>query len=177
MNKYDLKIEMVLNGEYKLGNGNAIIKDIDQNDVKNFVNTKIKPEKIMNRCAKKVYNMNLEYNGNICGDCENFVFCPKVRDSEKRSLKAYPYITDGIEIILIDKEMHDSYLEACKTYNELKDNEDFSIEDDLEFRSTLNLTGREVSHILVTGCKKFVDDSKKVKEKVTDVKAYFKEHK
>lgn len=166
MNEYDLKIGLVLNKEYKFVSGNSLIKNVPQSNVKDYVRDKIKTPILMNKYARRLYKVDQTFKSNICGDCANMLICPKVRDREKRALKAYPFIIDGIEISLCDKKVQKVYLEALEKYNELKKDEHFFLDDYPELKLDLCNEGKEVVHMTVFECKNFIsDEEKEAKEK------------
>lgn len=167
MSKYDLKIELVLDGKYKNINASNSIKNFKDSEVERLVKDKIKPTKLMNKMLKKIDNEKEPFQGNICGDCKKMLKCPKVQDKEKKTFEHYPYIQDGIKIILLDKEKRQVYEDAIKTYRELSNNYDFFIDDNKDLKERLASDGKEVVHLAVFGCSLYEPEE-------IDIESYFK---
>lgn len=157
MDKYDIKIGVVLNGKQHLIDGKSII-DVKENKLPMYIRHKIKPNDLMTKAVKHIYNIDVSFDGNICGYCARMLHCPKVTEQEKRLLKGYPYITDGIEVILIDNEIRSTYNDALKEYNVRKNDPDFYLDGDRRLEDALNNNGIEVPIISVFDCKKFISD-------------------
>lgn len=169
MEKYKIKIKTVLNGKYNLTSGDKIINDKKIRNLPAYLRNKVKPYDLMSKVVKDIYNININFKGNICGDCALMLSCPKVRDKEKRLLEAYPYITDGIEVILLDKEVREVYERALAIYKQRQQDPNFYMDEDKELDDALNNPGIDVPVISVFGCKKFIADNantvKKTKHK------------
>lgn len=105
MDRYNIELQVVFNGKHDTLNGKFLLKDTNTGNVRRYLTDKIKATKIMDTYVFKKYGLNIHFKANICGDCVNMLRCPKVRDKEKRPSENYPYITDGLEILLIDKEI------------------------------------------------------------------------
>lgn len=164
MEKYSSKIVAIINKEQKVMNGNLFFdKSID--NLPRFINNSIKPASLMKEVAKKGFNIDKDYKGNICGDCKLMLYCPKVRDEEKKVLNKYPFITEGLEVILCDNAIRYEYLKALEEYNKLKDNKDFFIDDYGELNSKLQNNGIDVALITVFKCNKFIPDDEPIKIK------------
>lgn len=165
MRKYDAKIEVVLNGKYKMVDANSIINTDNKRNLPEFIRGKINPSDLMHETLRRIYNINVNFKGNICGDCARMLSCPKVMDKEKRLLKAYPYITDGLELILIDNDVRNTYENAIKEYKSKEKEPDFYLDDDANLKARLQDNGIDVSIISVFGCREFVPDDyvKKIK--------------
>lgn len=159
MGKYKIRIKTVFNGRYNLINGDKIINDNNIRNLQTYLRDKVKPADLMSRVINDIYNININFKGNICGDCALMLDCPKVRDKEKRLLESYPYITDGIEVILLDKEIREAYEKALAIYKRHQEDPDFYIDDEKELDDALNNPGIDVPVISVFGCKKFIADN------------------
>lgn len=158
MEKYDIKVRIVFNKQYYLINGNKIGESISDKKIKQYIRDKVKTSKIMNNFVLMKYGMNPNFKINLCGSCKNMTKCPKVRDKEKRDLKYYPYIESGIEVILIDRELNESYDMAVKTYKDLVEQDDFDIEDYPKLKEDLSDNGTDVPLISVFECHNYIDD-------------------
>lgn len=158
MEKYDIKVRIVFNKQYYLINGNKIGESISDKKIKQYIGNKVKTNIIMNNFVLMKYGMNPEFKINLCGSCKNMTMCPKVRDKEKRNLKCYPYVESGIEVILIDRELKESYDKAVKTYKDLTEDIDFDIEDYPELKESLSDNGIAIPLISVFECSNYKDD-------------------
>lgn len=157
MGKYIIKIVAVHKGKYKVLDGNPFISK-DTKDLPRYISTKIKPSSLMKSVVKEAYGINKNFYGNICGNCVYMLTCPKVMDNEKKLLKSYPFITDALELVLIDNEIRNDYEKAQKEYKEKIEQPFYQIIDDKELTERLKNTGISVPLISVFGCKKFKPD-------------------
>ncbi len=157
MKKYVIKIVAVHKGKYKVLDGNPFISK-DTKDLPRYISTKIRPSALMKKVVKKAYGTDESFYGNICGNCVYMLTCPKVKDDQKKLLKSYPFITDGLELVLIDKEIKNDYENAKKEYDEKIKQPFYQLIDDKELTKRLENDGISVPIISVFGCKKFRSD-------------------
>ncbi len=158
MNKYEIKIVMALNKKYKTIDGFLIFdRDNDKNLI-HHIKYEVRPSLLMHEAVKKAFCEDINFNGNICGDCAHMLDCAKVKDKEKRLFNAYPFITDGLEVILIDREISNNYKKAQEEYKKKENDPFFYLDDDKELKEKLKNTGIDVSLITVFGCENFVNE-------------------
>lgn len=158
MEKYNINVKIVYNGKYYLINGDKIGENISDKKIKQYIKDKVKTNIIMNKFVLKKHLMNPEFKINLCGSCKNMTKCPKVRDKEKRDLKCYSYIESGIEVILINRELKESYDKALNIYKDLIEQDDFYIEDYPKLKEDLSDNGTYVPLISVFECCNYIDD-------------------
>ncbi len=158
MDKYNIELQVVFNGKHDTLNGKFLLKDTNTGNVRRYLTDKIKATKIMDTYVFKKYGLNIHFKANICGDCVNMLRCPKVRDKEKRPLENYPYITDGLEILLIDKEIRKQYQDALEEYKERSSADDFYLDNDEDLNLKLSDSGVEVPVISVFKCSNFIPE-------------------
>ena len=96
----------------------------------------------------------------ICPDCANMLKCPKVMDHDKKPLKAYPFITNGAQIICVNEYERAEYKLALSEYRKRLDAGDETVLKDLGILEKLNSNGFYVPSISVFGCSNYVDDKK-----------------
>ncbi len=159
MKGYKIQVYFVLNGNYDKEDVSDLIEvSINGNHISERIRYKIKPVELMNAVVKKKYSINTDFKGNICGDCIHMLKCPKVMDNEKKPLKSYGYITDGLELLLIDIETRKQYINAVKEYKDKLNYFDFDLDDDTDLKRRLQNSGVDVPIISVFGCKNFLPD-------------------
>lgn len=159
MNRYKIQVSFVLNGNYDKEDVSDLIKvNVNGKHIPERIRYKIKPLELMDTVVKRKYGINVDFKGNICGDCIHMLKCPKVMDNEKRPLKSYGYITDGLELLLIDIETRKQYINAVKEYKDKLNYFDFDLDDDVDLKRRLQNSGVDVPIISVFGCKKYYPD-------------------
>ncbi len=158
---YKIKVRFVFDGKYSTIDINKTEKDIKDKNLRVYLKYKVKPYVLMNNYAFNKYGIKTNFKNNLCGDCKNMLRCPKVVDTEKRPLEKYPYIKNGVQIILIDNQINDLYNSSVKIYNYLKDNDGFLLDDYPALKENLSNNGREITSFSVFECSKFVDDNDK----------------
>ncbi len=161
MKNYKIKVRVVFNGEYSVINIDKMSKDINDKNIKSYLKDKVKSFTLMNRYVYNKYKIKTNFEKNLCGDCKNMLNCPKVIDVQKGALKKYPYITNGIQIILVNNEINDIYNNSVKRYSDLKDNKDFNLDHYPTLEKKLSNNGMDFIHFSVFECSKFVDDNNK----------------
>jgi len=158
MKTYSIKAIVAYKGKYKIIDADILRRKVPDKKLKSYLKDKTKPNEIMKSCVAKGYDEQVSFGINLCGACKNMLKCPKVLDTKKRSLEKYPYITAGLELVLMDVEKNKAYKNALKQYKELNQESDFNIDDYPKIKESLSDNGIEVPLITVFSCSRFVDD-------------------
>lgn len=156
-NKEIVKVIFVINGKY--------VEDKEEYTIEEFKEIKpnLKNPTYLNNLIRKYLSKNNITIGNnklsyICPDCANMLRCPKVMNRDKKSIKAYPFITNGAQIVCINEFEREEYKIALAEYRKRLDSGDESVLKDLGILERLNSNGIEVPSISVFECKCYKDD-------------------
>lgn len=178
MNDKIIKIIMVIDGKYKV-----VTKNYEDSKECKKILANLSNYSYLNELMQRYINKNnliVPHNQELnvlCLNCANMLKCPKVLDKEKRTLKKYPFITYGIESILVDKDANKLYNDALLEYRKRLGDGDESVYSDLSLNQRLVDTGYNIKNICVYGCKKFVDDKDVEVKKKEEYKTLVKESK
>ena len=155
-----LRLILVINGEYKY-----ISKNISANtkDNKKIIQSMHKVNYTTNLTKKYAKTKGLNVGDNTfewkCPTCAYMTVCPKVLDPEKGSLKKYPFIKNGAQLILINNEKNKIYKDALEEYNKRIKDSDFDLTLDKELAEKLSNTGIHVISTEVYDCENYLFDS------------------
>ena len=73
-------------------------------------------------------------NGHLCFDCDNCYAdkCPKVSDGVKRSLKKYPFISEGVQVYDANGDTKYLFVSKCDNFEKDRERHKLTTQEEIE---------------------------------------------
>lgn len=163
--KVNMRILTIINGDYNVESKNYSYTDKEYKKRHTFFNSATNAKQaLINYALKKGIVISPRELNYLCATCKNMLKCPKVMDSNKKTINKYPFIKTGIQVIYVDEEKRRKYKEFLDLQRASYESYDKYDEQDELIEQELKNGIRKVQMFQVYECDKYVDEYVRVPE-------------